>query len=196
MVHSLDWGVVSTISTRLVNTPEGLMRTSADESISSKPVPFGNIYSFVDGSCNNSTGTPYLYGTYLDQTFVDFQNNDAVSLSLSEASLSSVCGGEALESCKISHDGFGDPENPVCARLVLSGVLVVLSKDDAEYNFAKSAIFKRHESMEEWPKNHDWVVAKIDVQDIWLIDSFGGASILNVDSYKKVDLLSMEELER
>jgi hypothetical protein len=159
------------------------------------PVPFGNIYSFVDGTCNNSTGTPYLYGTYMDQTFVDFQKNAAVSMSLSEASLSSVCGGEALESCKISNSGFGDPENPVCARLVLSGVLVVLSKDDAEYKFAKSAIFKRHASMEEWPENHDWVVAKIDVQDIWLIDFFGGASILNVDAYKKVDLFSMEDLQ-
>ena len=157
------------------------------------PVPFGNIYSFVDGTCNNSSGIPYIYGTYLDQTFVDSQYNTAVSLSLSEASLPSVCGGKALPSCSISQSSHGDPENPVCARLVVSGFIVVLSKEDEEYRFAKQAIFHRHPSMEEWPDDHDWVVAKIDVQDIWLIDFFGGAAVLDVDAYKAVNLMSKEK---
>jgi len=49
MVHSLDWGVLSTVSTRLGNAEN--------------PIPFGNIYSFVDGTCENSTGVPYFFGT-------------------------------------------------------------------------------------------------------------------------------------
>lgn len=175
MVHSLDWGVVSTISSRLDDD--------------AGPIPFGNIYSFVDGTCNNSTGIPYIYGTYLDQSFKDSLENAAVSLTLSEASFASTCGGSNLKNCKINHGLFGDPENPMCARLTLTGVLEVIDDDDdEELEMAKQAIFQRHASMEEWPSNHKWVVAKINLQDIWLIDYFGGASILTVDKYLGVDL--------
>ena len=73
MVHSLNWGVVSTISSRLGG--EG-----------SPAIPFGNIYSFVDGPCDKSTGVPYLYGTYMDQSFSDTESNDMISLTMSESS--------------------------------------------------------------------------------------------------------------
>lgn len=177
MVHSLDWGVLSTISSRFTDH--------------SAAVPFGNIYSFVDGTCDNSTGIPYIYGTYMDQSFQDSLLNTAVSFTLSEASLASVCGGSNLPTCKIH--GFGDPENPPCARLTLTGVLsVVLEGDiddeDNEFYFARNALFQRHSSMENWPRNHRWIIAKIDIQDIWLIDYFGGASILDVEKYRNVDL--------
>jgi hypothetical protein len=101
MAHSLDWGVLSTISTR------------SEEEEETRPVPFGNVYSFVDGPCDNSTGTPYFYGMYMDQSFLDTRENTAVSFTLSEASFSFRCHGESLEPCRISN--HGDPENPVCA---------------------------------------------------------------------------------
>ena len=72
MVHSLDWGVVSTISSRLGGD-------------GSPAIPFGNVYSFVDGPCDKSTGVPYLYGTYMDQSFSDTKSNDMISLTLSES---------------------------------------------------------------------------------------------------------------
>lgn len=72
MVHSLDWGVVSTISSRLGGD-------------GSPAIPFGNVYSFVDGPCDKSTGVPYLYGTYMDQSFTDTKSNDMISLTLTES---------------------------------------------------------------------------------------------------------------
>ena len=72
MVHSMDWGVVSTISSRLGG--EG-----------SPAIPFGNVYSFVDGPCDKATGVPYLYGTYMDQSFADTKNNEMIALTLSES---------------------------------------------------------------------------------------------------------------
>ena len=72
MVHSLDWGVVSTISSRLGDK-------------NSPAIPFGNVYSFVDGPCDKSTGVPYLYGTYMDQSFADTKSNEMISLALSES---------------------------------------------------------------------------------------------------------------
>jgi hypothetical protein len=194
MVHSLDWGVISSISSRLGGSGEGGVESSI-------PVPFGNVYSFVDGSCNTSTGIPYIYGTYMDQTFKDTINNNMVSLTLSESSLSSVCSQERhgfVDSCMIGTKYGGDPENPVCARLTLTGKLIPLMEknrtgddnndndDYAEYEFAKNALFDRHPSMVDWPVGHRWVIAKIDIQDIWLIDYFGGATILDPIDYFSV----------
>jgi len=170
MVHYLDWGVLSTISTRLgdADTP---------------PVPFGNVYSYVDGSCSYSTGVPYFYGTYMDQTFADTTENDVVALTLSEASLSSVCTDrDILSSCALDNK-YGDPENPVCGRLTLTGKFEALKVNSTEYDFAKEAIFERHPSMMLWPENHSWTIAKINIQDIWLLDFYGGATIIEVNDY-------------
>ena len=71
----------------------------------------------------------------------------------------------------------------MCARLTLTGKLVVLDEDTEEHEFAKDAFFERHPSMAHWPKGHGWVVAKIVVEDIWLIDFFGGATILDPKDY-------------
>eukprot|EP00521_Asterionellopsis_glacialis_P011549 CAMPEP_0195306140 /NCGR_PEP_ID=MMETSP0707-20130614/37048_1 /TAXON_ID=33640 /ORGANISM="Asterionellopsis glacialis, Strain CCMP134" /LENGTH=296 /DNA_ID=CAMNT_0040370349 /DNA_START=188 /DNA_END=1078 /DNA_ORIENTATION=- len=227
MVHSLDWGVLSTISTRVESVVDenGAQKvvhsSSSGTEADSKPVPFGNIYSFVDGVCDDSTGTPYFLGTYMDQTvpfgniysfvdgvcddatgtpyflgtymdqsFSDTLSNSAISLSLTEASIPSVCGTSPLKSCEIAPTGFGDPENPVCARLVLSGILEALEPGTDEYLLAQKGLYQRHPSMAHWPKDHEWVFAKLNIQDIWLIDYFGGASILDVDAYYSVDLTS------
>ena len=94
MTRVLDWGTLSTISTRLGGDIDGDRPPV--------PVPFGNVYSFVDGTCDKSTGVPYIYGTYLDQTFIDTKQNTKVSLTLSEASLSSVCTAKhGLDSCTL-----------------------------------------------------------------------------------------------
>mmetsp|Transcript_15319 Transcript_15319/g.35314 ORF Transcript_15319/g.35314 Transcript_15319/m.35314 type:complete len:234 (+) Transcript_15319:584-1285(+) len=169
MVHSLDWGVVSTISTRFGGDREEV-------------VPFGNVYSFVDGPCDKATGVPYFYGTYMDQSFADAKRNDMISLALSEASLPSVCPNEAIDSCMLGTK-YGDPENPICARLTLTGRFMPLEDGSEEYDFAKQAFFERHPSMQSWPEGHGWSIAKMDIQDIWLIDYFGGATVLEPKEY-------------
>merc|ERR1712176_1204662 len=106
-----------------------------------------------------------------DQSFADTKSNEMISLSLSESALSSVCpNNEALESCMLGTE-FGDPENPMCARLTLTGKLVVLEEDSDEFRFAKDAFFERHVSMQSWPTEHGWIIGKIVIEDIWLIDS-------------------------
>eukprot|EP00535_Pseudo-nitzschia_heimii_P004625 CAMPEP_0197179780 /NCGR_PEP_ID=MMETSP1423-20130617/4615_1 /TAXON_ID=476441 /ORGANISM="Pseudo-nitzschia heimii, Strain UNC1101" /LENGTH=234 /DNA_ID=CAMNT_0042629739 /DNA_START=54 /DNA_END=758 /DNA_ORIENTATION=- len=173
MVHSLDWGVISTISSRL----------GGDGEEGSPAIPFGNVYSFVDGSCEKSTGIPYLYGSYMDQSFADSLKNDMVSLTLSESSLPSVCPENgSIESCDLG-TAFGDPENPMCARLTLTGKLTPLDEGSDERDFAESAFFERHVSMKSWPAGHAWVIAKIEIEDVWLIDYFGGATVLDPEEY-------------
>ena len=129
MARSLDWGVLTTISSRLNPNSAG-------------PIPFGNVYSFVDGPCNNSTGTPYIYGTYMDQSFVDSVNNTNVALTLSAVTLNSACLSESStqdvikqDACIIGSEGMGDPELPLCARLVLTGQLAEVT-DPVEKDWA------------------------------------------------------------
>ena len=169
MVHSLEYGVLTTISSRLPNHP-----------------PSGNVYSFVDGSCDNPTGTPYFYGTYMDLSFIDMKHNNMASFTLTEASLGTTCAGKTLKACDTSQ--MGDPENPVCARLTLTGQLVQVDMNTEEYQNAKEAFFQRHPQMQLWPADHNWVIAKLVLEDIWLIDYFGGASVLSVEDYYAAEL--------
>ena len=178
MVHSLNFGVLSTISSRLPDQP-----------------PFGNVYSFVDGLCNTSSGVPYFYGTYMDQSFKDSKENPSASFTLSEASLPSLCAGkDPIKACA-SHTGLGDPENPICARLTLTGKLVEVPSSTKEYEEAKNALLQRHPVMQHWPTGHNWIVAKLEIEDIWFIDYFGGASILSVDDYFSVNLFPSTDNE-
>ena len=182
MVHTLNWGVLSTISSRLPDN-----------------VPFGNVYSFVDGPCNSSTGIPYFYGTFMDQTFKDMKQHPQASFTLSENSLASVCGAEALSYCQTtvpptSHAWRGDPESPLCARLTLTGTLVPVDTDSIEYQHALSALLTRHPQMKDWPTDHNWIIAKLELQDVWLIDYFGGATIIPVQEYLQENLYLMDDI--
>lgn len=196
MARALDWGVLTTLSSRFIN-----------ETAAAPPVPFGNVYSFVDGSCTNSTGTPYFYGTYMDQSFQDMKHNPSASFTLSEASLASTCVDIAKDTfvekaCVISsphtsnhnrtnnnrqHDNFpGDPESPICARLTMTGILVEVVENTDEYQWIQEAFFQRHPQMQYWPKNHDWKIVKLQLQDLWLIDYFGGATVIQPEQYYNI----------
>jgi hypothetical protein len=174
MVHSLDWGVLSSLSGR-----------------TGVAMPFGNVYSFVDGSCANATGTPYFYGTFMDQSFQDAAKNPAASLTLSEAATPYHClpsDDDVRTACTIvraASGRTGDPENPVCARLTLSGTLVEVPPggNGEEFASVKRAFYERHPQMRLWPEDHDWVIAKLVITDVWLIDYFGGGTVLTPDEY-------------
>jgi len=162
-------------------------------------MPFGNIYSFVDGTCDKSTGMPYLYLSDMDQSAKDLKGSTDVSLALSEASTLTHQDGKmpfgVQHTCSISASGIGDPENPPCARLVVTGKFIPLhegedSVDDDELSFAKRSLFQRHPSMADWPDDHSFFVGKIDIIDLWLIDIYGGATVIDVDEYFGLELQS------
>ena len=37
--------------------------------------------------------------------------------------------------------------------------------------------------MVDWPADHDWFFAKLDISSIWFIDIYGGADQLKVEDY-------------
>ena len=173
LAHTLEWGVLSTISHRPGR--EGM--------------PFGNPYSFSDGTVDNSTGVPYFLASTFDQSMHDIfgivENstdpvapNANVALTLSEAELKGSY--RNTRSCVTSMRG--DPENPPCTRLVLSGKYVNLT-GTSEEAIARAAFLSRHPLGEEWASFSDFFFGKIDIEDIWLIDTYGGPSIISPSEY-------------
>lgn len=168
MASTLTWGVLSTISTRKDGSTVG--------------DAFGNPSSFAEVG-----GVPYIYAADLDASMVDvFTGKGAkprASLALSEASYMDKDGKAVIKDCEIGAGTVGDPENPPCARLVLSGTVVRLNSTDPEEKTAKAALFKRHPSFKMFPSDHDFFVAKIELDGIWLIDFYGGAAVITPEEY-------------
>jgi len=166
MAAHIEWGSLSTTSSRSQGIEVG--------------DPFGNPYSFADVD-----GVPYFYASGLDASIIDINAGaDRVTLALSEAALQANNGTEVLSACEIGAGTFGDPENPPCARLVLSGKWEKV-EDTKEVADAKAALFKRHPSFKLLPSGgfHNFFVGKIVLDGVWLIDFYGGPAIISPKDY-------------
>ncbi|KAI4366642.1 hypothetical protein MLD38_022495 [Melastoma candidum] len=144
----------------------GVLNTIADDL---GGAPFGNVVSFCDGPPNEGTGIPYFYLTTLDPTAQYALKDERASFTTSEYPVG-TCGNR-------------DPENPTCAKITLTGKLKMLNGNSEEAEFAQKSLFSRHPEMKDWPKDHDFRVFKLDIQNIFLIDWFGGPKPITLDEY-------------
>ncbi|XP_043556965.1 protein CREG1 [Chiloscyllium plagiosum] len=156
IVHASDWCSMATISTQAVVL--GL--------------PFSNVFSVSDGPLGKGTGEPYLYLTPLEISVHDIQANPEVSLAMSLA---------ATDYCR--KQKF-DPQSPLCCRVILSGR--ILEVNSTEIDFAKKALFSRHPAMPDWPHDHGWYFAKLNITNIWVLDYFGGIKTVTPEEYYRV----------
>ena len=69
------------------------------------------MVSFSDGLPNKGSGVPYFYLTALDPTARNAMKDQRASLAISEY---------AIGTC-----GKNDPENPICAKITLSGKVCI-----------------------------------------------------------------------
>ncbi|MBA0675506.1 hypothetical protein Goari_017047, partial [Gossypium aridum] len=130
-----------------------------------------NVVSFSDGVPGKGTGVPYFYLTTLDPTARNALKDHRSSLAISEYPLGTCSN--------------ADPESPVCAKITLTGRLVLLEANSKEAEFARTALFTKHPEMKGWPKGHDFQVFKLEIEDIFMINWFGGPKPLTVDQYLK-----------
>ncbi|XP_050381119.1 uncharacterized protein LOC126798254 [Argentina anserina] len=137
--------------------------------------PFGNVVSFSDGEPGKGKGIPYFYLTALDPTAKNVQKDQRASLTISE---------HPIGTC-----GKVDPENPTCAKITLTGKLRIANGSPNERKIAKKALFSKHPEMKYWPKGHNFQFFKLDIEDIFLINWFGGPKPLTVDQYLQAKLI-------
>ncbi|XP_013414183.2 protein CREG1-like [Lingula anatina] len=154
IAHYADWGVLSGISER------------------DHVTPFGVLQSFADGPLNKSTGRPFFYISDMSTVYRMVKNNNAFSLTLSEAE-SNLCTKQGM-----------DPELPTCAQITLSGKMEPV--DPKDVMFAQTSLFARHPQMKDWPVGHNWKIYELMVNSVWIIDYFGGAVILPAEDYYKI----------
>jgi len=155
IAHNSDWAALATIATR-------------------EPIigfPFANVLSISDGPVDNSTGVPYIYISPWEISARDLAHNNKASLTMSLAQ-SGYC-------AKMNFD----PEDPRCAHVILTGEFIKLEPESEEEAFARNALFTRHPIMPDWPAGHHWFFAKIDIQNILILDWFGGAVTVPVQEY-------------
>ncbi|XP_057856301.2 uncharacterized protein LOC131065719 isoform X1 [Cryptomeria japonica] len=138
-------------------------------SIDLQGAPFGNVISYSDGPPGQGTGIPYFYLTLLDPTPRDLQKDSRCSLTVSEFPLG-TCSGI-------------DPENPTCSKLTLTGKMEALNMSGPVADFASQALFSKHSEMMDWPTDHNFQFFKLNIENIFLIDWFGGPKPLSVAEY-------------
>jgi len=158
IMHKCDWGAIATLSTLPGHT--GL--------------PFSNVISVSDGPVNNASGIPYFYVTDLDATMTDVKVNSNVSLSLSE-----------MQTGYCQQKGW-DAEDPRCTRVTMTGQLNKVTDPD-EQKFALDALFSRHPEMPSWSHAHMFYPVRLDMNMVWVIDFFGGATVLDPKDYYAVN---------
>jgi len=158
--HKCDWGAMATIAAR-------------------EPIlgfPFANVFSLSDGVEGESSGVPYLYTTPLEMSVHDLKSNPQASITMSLAQ---------TNYCTQKHY---DPEDPRCAHVILTGTVVKIPTDSPEGEFAARALFTRHPIMPDWPKDHGWFFAKLNITNVLLLDFFGGAANIPVEDYFKANV--------
>ncbi|XP_019631020.1 PREDICTED: protein CREG1-like [Branchiostoma belcheri] len=158
VVHNNDWGSLASIST---HQPM-------------KGKPFTNVFSVSDGPVENGTGVPYFFFSPLDVTVQDLMVNPNASFSMSE-----------IESGYCTSMKW-DAEDPRCAKIILSGKIVTVPQDEAD--FAKNALFSRHPIMADWIKmeSHKFYFTKMEIEDVFVLDFFGGGNIVSPEDYFNV----------
>mmetsp|Transcript_8710 Transcript_8710/g.32131 ORF Transcript_8710/g.32131 Transcript_8710/m.32131 type:complete len:165 (+) Transcript_8710:285-779(+) len=142
----------------------GVVSTS---SVSMGGVAFGNVLSMSDGTVANSTGVPMFYLSRLDLSTQDLLVNSSCSLTVTQLSTSEGCS--------------TDPEDPTCAKLTLTGQMVLVGETEQED--AQAALFSRHPEMRTWPAGHDFQFWKLQVHHLFLLDFYGGAPDISVEEY-------------
>merc|ERR1712241_941752 len=65
----------------------------------------------------------------------------------------------------------------------LTMTMVKIEADSQEGQLAREALFSRHPDMEFWPEDHGWFFCKLDIENILLLNYFGGAITVPVDDY-------------
>ncbi|KAK1802933.1 hypothetical protein P4O66_021463 [Electrophorus voltai] len=155
VINQCDWASMATIST---HDPV-------------KGQPFSNAFAISDGPVGYGTGTPYMYLTRMEISVQDLQVNPQASMSVSLAQ---------TPFCK--HRGY-DPQSPLCAHIILSGSVEEVNGTEADV--AKKVLFSRHPEMSDWPVDHNWFFAKMNITQVWVLDYFGGVKMVSPEDYYK-----------
>eukprot|EP01064_Diplonema_japonicum_P006028 TRINITY_DN139_c0_g1_i1.p2 TRINITY_DN139_c0_g1~~TRINITY_DN139_c0_g1_i1.p2 ORF type:complete len:210 (+),score=61.37 TRINITY_DN139_c0_g1_i1:45-632(+) len=156
LVHESNWTILAT------------------SSIAYDSVAYPNLLAVSDGtSWTDCSGKLYLYFTELSTIWRDIQKRNNVTLGFYEV-------GEKDVYC--TPGATYDPEDPNCAKVHFVGSLDIISNVTAG-PIPEKYLFWRHPAMANWPKDHNWMTATLDIQKIDILDFYGNIQPLALSDY-------------
>ncbi|XP_066248397.1 protein CREG1 [Euwallacea similis] len=167
IIHFNDWVSIATLSTQAAI--EGY--------------PFVSLKSLSDGPESNSTGIPYIYMTDMDVSGKDLLKDNRVTI-MSTLAQSDYCKKREL-----------DPQDPQCAKVIITGTFVKVSNTSEEYKFGQDSLFERHPAMRSWPEEHAFYVSKVEPEQIMVLDFYGGAHMVTPQEYFNPSITTMVNLD-
>lgn len=60
---------------------------------------------------------------------------------------------------------------------------VLVQVNGSEASAAKESLFSRHPEMADWPTDHNWFFAKMNISQVWVLDYFGGVKKVTEEEY-------------
>ncbi|XP_013117036.2 protein CREG1 isoform X1 [Stomoxys calcitrans] len=163
LVHQANWASVGTISTNSMV----------------KDYPMVNIISINDNDVDHkSTGRIRFLLTDLDFTGPDWQNNNKVTMLFTD---------EQTLHCMHSRPII-DPMEPTCQRVMISGQVIRMNKDDTSYDEALVSFVERHPAAKNWLKAHKFYLCELDIKNIFVLDYYGGPHNVATNDYYNVQL--------
>ncbi|XP_068157877.1 protein CREG1 [Drosophila tropicalis] len=161
LVHQATWASVGTISTNKIV----------------ENYPMVNIISVDDSDVlGNSTGRIRFMLTDLDFTGPDWQKNNKVTFMFTDA-----------QNLNCQKAGM-DPMEPTCARIILSGQVKKMEKDNASYKPALEAFLKRHPAGANWMKFHTFYLCELVINNIFVLDFYGGPHEVSASDYYAITI--------
>lgn len=158
LVHKSDWAAVGTIS--------------VDSKIPGFPMV--NVISIAD----NENGTIYFMLVDLDFTGQDWHKNNNVTFLFTQ---------DVNGDCR---NKKRDPMEPTCARAMISGKVdpVDENKRPEEHKKNLALFVKKHPAARKWIESHNFYLCKLDIENIYVLDFYGGPNDVSVKDYYNVVL--------
>lgn len=166
IVHKSQWTSMGTLST--LNSISGY--------------PMVNIISVADSPRDaKSTGHIYFLLTDLDFTGQDLSvDNKLTALFSNDQDLE--CTNQNV-----------DPMEPICGRVMISGQMKRLPSDTKAYQVANEAFLSRHPAANNWIRAHDFYLCELDIQQIAVLNYYGGPHYVTPEDYYKADFDADED---
>lgn len=156
----------------LVHTADwgSLASTSDDGSVS------GGVVSIADGDVDNPTGRIFTYLTPMDEAGHNVAARPDCALVVAEAQL------------RPAHCGGTDPEDPTCAKIEVRGRMLPVPATGPDARAAAEALFTRHPAMKTWPKDHGFLAYELHVDEVHMLDWYGGMHVIPGADYYAASL--------
>jgi len=173
-LHTAKWGTLTTVSGGV------LSGSGHSKNLDDAQPLFASVLPYAT---DEETGRIFFY-------LMGSHHLPESTLTVSQASINPNL--FAFGGCGTSISSAVDAQDPRCAKISVSGAIHPCNAHDVAENcdsVGREALFVAHPAMEDWPKDHDFIVHELIPRDdgFWMLANFGGGSKITRDLYSSCE---------